>query len=125
METNLLNKKSKNEFYNSKEWRETRAEMLQKQPYCIGCLYFGKQIPSTTVHHIIKFYDQDDDIKNVLLTDKENLVCLCQACHNDIHRKKKYTHPLMQQYLYDVKNYLCSKYIGQGIIIKWTNDKNK
>lgn len=57
METNLLNKKSKNEFYNSKEWRETRDEMLQKQPYCIGCLYFGKQIPSTTVHHIIKFND--------------------------------------------------------------------
>ena len=28
METNLLNKKSKNEFYNSKEWRKTRAEML-------------------------------------------------------------------------------------------------
>lgn len=116
---------NKADYYNSTEWKHVRKEKLEEQPLCVACMAYGRQTPATDVHHIIKFYDQDDDIKNVLLTDKDNLVCLCKECHKDIHGKKKYTHPLMQQYLYTVKNNLCNKYYKQGIIIKWTNDKNK
>lgn len=123
METNLLNKKSKNEYYNSKEWRKTRKEKLDEQPLCVACASLGKKVNAEDLHHAIKYFEQDDDCRELLLLDKENLVPLCKECHKSIHGNKKIIGPWMLQYLYNLKTYICNKYFRQGIIIKWTEDK--
>lgn len=109
-------------YYNSSAWKYTRKLVLDKNPYCLNCLAFGRQEKASEVHHVQKFYEQyDDDLRFVLLTDTENCIPLCKACHKQIHSsKRKLMQPRFQQYIFELKNYLCKKYLNLGKILVWT-----
>ena len=116
---------NKKDYYNDQQWKNLRKARLSENPYCLNCACFGKSTPATEVHHIIKFYEQDEADRYTLFLDRENTICLCSACHKDIHGRKKFQQPRFSQYVYDMKNYLCQKYLAQGKIIRYTEDKNR
>lgn len=76
-------------FYKSRAWKATRLEVLRRDNYlCRICLRRGVVTPANTVHHI-KPIRVDDSIENKLNTN--NLITVCAACHNKLHREKPMT----------------------------------
>ena len=119
-------KDNKQKFYNSNGWKKLRQQKLSEQPLCELCLQNGMTKPATQVHHAIKFFDQyDENMKWLLLLDKDNIVSVCDKCHNAIHKpKRNILWPSQHQYLDNIKNHVSQKYLDNGIIIKWTEDTN-
>lgn len=80
-----------NPFYDTKEWRRLRAEVLAEDRYeCQECKRQGYYRRATHVHHVnyvtlhpelalCKTYVDDEG--NV----KRNLISLCRDCHEKIH----------------------------------------
>lgn len=77
-------------FYKSRAWRALRREALQRDNYlcqdCLAAKAAGEMIrprEATVVHHIKprEFYPE-------LAMDLDNLVSLCDACHNKRHPEK-------------------------------------
>lgn len=80
-------------FYKSKEWLELRQEILHEYHYeCQECLKRGRYTRADCVHHINEVKNRPDLALSRFYTDtdgntKENLMPLCNRCHNDIHDK--------------------------------------
>lgn len=97
---------SKN-FYNSKEWENTRNYILRRDLYlCQDC---GKA--ASEVHHIEHL--TPENIGDVTITmNPDNLVSLCRECHFNRHRGEhgkgreiKENYP----YTFDENGYLVRK----------------
>lgn len=71
-------------FYKTKVWKEKRKEILiRDNNECQLCKKAGKVEKATTVHHI-EHYEKRPDLA---LTDN-NLVSVCESCHNKLHPEK-------------------------------------
>ena len=71
-------------FYSCKAWLHLRADVLREQHYeCQACKAKGLYIPATTVHHV-------RTVRSApwLALTKENLLCLCDDCHYEVHHGK-------------------------------------
>jgi 5-methylcytosine-specific restriction protein A len=65
-------------FYKSRAWSDKRKYILQRDHYeCQHCRSEGKYKPANTVHHI-KHLDKHPE----LALDDDNLIAICEACHN-------------------------------------------
>ena len=119
-------KDNKQQFYNSKGWKVLRQQKLHEQPLCEVCQQRGLVTPGSQVHHAIRFFEQyDENMKWMLLLDYDNLVTVCDKCHQHIHKQRdKYLWPEQRKYLDDKKSFVSQKYLDNGIIIKWTEDTN-
>ena len=62
-------------FYKSTSWRHKRERVLKRTRY-------GKSTPATTVHHIEPLKD-----KPKLRLEGNNLVSLCDKCHERMHNR--------------------------------------
>ena len=72
------------DFYTSTAWKNKRAAILSRDGYmCRECKRYGRQRPATTVHHI-KHFDEFPE----LALDSDNLISLCEKCHNKMHPEK-------------------------------------
>nr|DAX89298.1 MAG TPA: NinG recombination protein [Caudoviricetes sp.] len=72
------------DFYQSKEWRDKRDEILKRDNFeCQKCKGKGRYSKAITVHHI-KHYKK---YPSLALTDS-NLISLCNQCHNEEHPEK-------------------------------------
>lgn len=72
------------DFYTSTAWKAKRAAILCRDGYmCKRCKRYGRQRQATTVHHI-KHYDEYPE----LALDNDNLISLCDKCHNYYHPEK-------------------------------------
>ena len=72
------------EFYKSRRWKRKRLAILKRDGYlCQWCKRYGRTIEATTVHHI-KHADEYPELAYV----DDNLVSLCDACHNKAHPEK-------------------------------------
>lgn len=72
------------DFYTSAAWKSKRAAILSRDGYmCVRCRRYGRQRPATTVHHI-KHYDEYPE----LALQNDNLMSLCEKCHNYYHPEK-------------------------------------
>ena len=70
-------------FYGSVEWSLIRREVLIRDNYlCRDCLEKGLYKKAETVHHIEEVVDNWDR-----RLDKENLISLCNKCHNKRHNR--------------------------------------
>lgn len=73
------------EYYTSSEWKRACSEIWERDnATCQRCLLQKGEQPDMPyhIHHIISF----KEIK--LRSDTNNLVLLCEVCHNFIHSKK-------------------------------------
>ncbi len=71
-------------FYTKDKWRRKREVILRRDGYiCQECKRYGKRVSATVVHHIkpLELYPE-------LAYKSENLVSLCEACHNKKHPEK-------------------------------------
>lgn len=72
------------EFYHSKEWQRVRQAALMRDNYlCQHCLRNNRITPANIVHHIVEV--KKDWSKRL---DLNNLVSLCNSCHNKIPHYK-------------------------------------
>ncbi|KUP32855.1 HNH endonuclease [Bacillus halotolerans] len=87
-ETKHYNKHSRNKtitsFYKSTDWKRTRQLALIRDNYlCQHCLKDHCFTPADMVHHIVEV--KEEWAKRL---DLDNLVSLCNACHNKVHGGK-------------------------------------
>lgn len=88
----------KDNFYTSAKWLRKRAKILRRDKYlCVECRRYGRTdrngnpIRADTVHHI----KHRSAYPELSLTD-DNLVSLCESCHNKMHPERagrKAPHP--------------------------------
>ena len=72
------------EFYKSIVWKKKRAAILQRDGHmCQMCKRYGRRVDAVTVHHIKHIEDNPE-----LARKDENLISLCNACHNKMHPEK-------------------------------------
>lgn len=80
-------------FYQSKEWKELRTEVLEEHHYeCQECLKTGRYTRATCVHHVNEVKDRPDLALSKFFTDHKGvkhrqLMPLCNKCHNLVHDK--------------------------------------
>ena len=74
-------------FYESPEWRRCKEAYLSKVNHlCERCLEKGIYTPAKIVHHKT-FLTQENYGDAALMFGFDNLMAVCQSCHNDIHGK--------------------------------------
>ncbi len=72
-------------FYASAEWRSAcRAVYARDRGFCRRCTLHRDEIPDIPfhIHHLVSFADRD------LRADPDNLVTLCEPCHQFVHSKR-------------------------------------
>ena len=71
-------------FYNSGLWKAKRTEILKRDRWeCAHCRMAGIYTKADCVHHIIHLKDNPS-----LALSNQNLVSLCNICHNLQHPEK-------------------------------------
>lgn len=84
-----------NDFYHSKEWKKLRVRALERDNYlCRLCLKRGKITPAKTVHHITPLR-----VDNAQKLELNNLITVCESCHNELHKEKSYTNEKKQKFI--------------------------
>lgn len=69
-------------------WRKLRAEYLSSHPFCERCHDRERLTAATLVHHIKPVEDAYGvGEKTRLAFDPENLMALCQECHEAVHHE--------------------------------------
>ena len=79
-------RKIRQSYYRTTEWKKLRSAKLQEHPLCELC----NEALAEDVHHIISFMSVSDEMgKMTLFYDPANLMALCRKCHNKMHQKSK------------------------------------
>lgn len=77
-------------FYTTRAWRKARAAVLSEHGgLCQNCLSKGLIEPATEVHHRIPLTAENVNDPMIAL-DSRNLMALCDDCHAEQHRKKRW-----------------------------------
>ncbi|WP_339326461.1 HNH endonuclease [Clostridium perfringens] len=72
-------------FYTSTEWKTVRLKIKARDNgLCLLCLDNNLITPMNTVHHITELKEDWNERFN-----RENLICICEACHQKIHKEYK------------------------------------
>lgn len=72
------------DFYNSEAWKNKRKNILKRDGYmCQYCKRYGRAREAAVVHHK-KHYDEYPELG----LRNDNLISLCNACHNKEHPEK-------------------------------------
>lgn len=83
-----IKRKERMKIYNSARWRQLRALKMLNSPLCEMCLAKGRITPVDDVHHKTSFMSTDDSVRrNFLAYDYDNLMSVCDECHQKIHNK--------------------------------------
>lgn len=74
-------------FYKTYEWKVSREVAIDRDHgLCQDCLKKGEGVPFYTVHHIIPIKTKEGWERRL---DIDNLVCLCESCHQIRHKHLK------------------------------------
>ena len=77
-------------FYTTTAWRSCRRSFLSsKGGLCEICLGKGLIVPAVHVHHKTPITPENFSDPSVTL-NHANLMALCDECHADQHRKKRW-----------------------------------
>jgi 5-methylcytosine-specific restriction endonuclease McrA len=80
----LLKNNNIKAFYNSSLWLHTRSDVLERDHNeCQKCKAKGLFNPADCVHHEEHLKEHPE-----LAVDKDNLISLCNECHNEEHPEK-------------------------------------
>lgn len=81
-----INNGHEKKFYKSWTWQKKRAEIIARDNFeCQRCKDLGKVNKGETVHHVKHLKDYPE-----LGVDDNNLITLCNNCHNYMHPEKGY-----------------------------------
>lgn len=76
-----------NIFYQDRRWKKLRHWQITNFPLCYDCLFEGRSVPATEVHHKVPFSTGATiEDKFALLLDPDNIVSLCSECHDKRHK---------------------------------------
>lgn len=81
------------EFYQSDDWKELRAEVLEEcNNECQECLKLGRYTEADCVHHVNEVRIRPELALSKIYIDnagqeQKQLVPLCNTCHNIVHDK--------------------------------------
>lgn len=83
-------RKERQKLYQLKQWRDLSEYYRMMHPLCECCLEQGKTTPCEHVHHVNSPFDYGlaEWERLSRLLDPENLIAVCQDCHNQLHQKK-------------------------------------
>ena len=77
-------------FYTTRAWRACRASVLKKNGgLCQLCLAKGLIEPAVHVHHKIPLTTENVNDPKIAL-NADNLMALCESCHGEQHRTKRW-----------------------------------
>ena len=77
-------------FYTTTAWRKCRAAVLKEHNgLCQLCLSKGLIEPAVHVHHIKPLTADTVNDPRIAL-DRSNLMALCEECHQEQHRTKRW-----------------------------------
>ena len=77
-------------FYTTTAWRKCRVSFLaERGGLCEICMSKGLIEPAVHVHHRIHLTADNINDPRVTL-DSRNLMALCEECHAEQHRKKRW-----------------------------------
>lgn len=99
-----------NKYYQQPIWKELRQWKRIEQPICERCLEQGIITPVEEVHHRCPISNgRTKEEREMLLSDKDNLVSLCSNCHKYVHahNDKEYIWTLDKYYNRKYKNKTC------------------
>lgn len=71
-------------FYTCPQWLRLRSEVLKEQNNECQVCKANKQYSKADIVHHIKYVRHRPE----LALTKDNLMCVCSACHNEIHKAK-------------------------------------
>lgn len=76
-------KQGLSDFYNKQAWKSKRVAILKRDNYkCRECKRFGRVTGADTIHHALPL-----EIRPDLKLNNNNLVSLCNECHEAMHNK--------------------------------------
>lgn len=79
-------RKERMQIYNTARWRELRKVKLMSDPLCEMCLKEERTTPAEDIHHITSFMTVEDmTARKALAFDYNNLMSLCDVCHQRMH----------------------------------------
>jgi len=77
-------------FYTTRAWRKARDAVLTDHGgLCELCLAKGLIVPAVHVHHVKPLTAETVNDPAIAL-DKSNLMALCEDCHAEQHRTKRW-----------------------------------
>ena len=77
-------------FYTTTAWRKCRAAVLAEHGgLCQICLSKGLIEPAVHVHHKVHLTPENVNDPRIAL-DSSNLIALCEECHAEQHRTKRW-----------------------------------
>lgn len=77
-------------FYKTRAWKACRKSVLQESGgLCELCLAKGLVVPAVHVHHKVHLTGDNVNDPRIAL-DRSNLMALCENCHAEQHRKKRW-----------------------------------
>lgn len=109
-------KEIEKKFYSISRWKSMSQELRKENEICQLC---GKR-KSEEVHHIFPFMHQFEDIREEVFFDKDNLICLCEDCHHQVHAKNYGTLGIPERTkIENLRSQISQKYLNQGKILSW------
>lgn len=82
------------QFYNSKEWKQLRRQVMQDNDYlCAECKRNGKIRQATQVHHKVPI-EEDYGLR----LEYDNMEALCNQCHNVAHERRSQLSRFMEEW---------------------------
>ena len=69
-------------LYTTTAWRKLRIAVLEAEPLCEYCLWFGRTSEATLVDHIEPHRGDE-----VLFWDRDNLASSCAPCHSSFKQR--------------------------------------
>lgn len=109
-------KEIEKKFYSISRWKSLSQELRKEHEICQLC---GKR-KSEEVHHIFPFMHQFEDIREEVFFDKDNLICLCEDCHHQVHAKNYGTLGIPERTkIENLRSQISRKYLNQGKILSW------
>lgn len=112
------NTERKKKLYNTQAWKNLSAIYKQEHPLCECCKIDGKTSSVEEVHHLIKFDDQEkEEVRSMLLLDKDNLISLCKDCHQKYHKNQKELSGLQRNLFHEKQLLVKRKYENQLIFL--------
>lgn len=115
-EYNRLEKKSEKDYYSTSVWKSMSYQMRKEHEICQLC----NKNKSTEVHHIFPFMHQFEDVREEVFLDKDNLICLCNDCHHQVHTNNYGNLGISERMKIEkLRNQISQKYLNQGKILSW------